>query len=174
MRRAVRTCNSSTRTVFSVNSSPVSARRRGPREDPERHRHQQQAVVQRHDDVEQRKPHIGTIAQHRAVAGAVPWLACTWADRRQPPHQCARDPQIDPDLHCTLVAPDPTAAALACIARESIKLLTGSDFPRVRACAGCSLLFVGRSRPGLRRWCSMDRWGNRDKTTRYREKRQHA
>ena len=91
-----------------------------------------------------------------------------WA--RRPTHA----PQIDRDLHRTLVAPDPTAAALAYIARESIKLLTGPDLPRVRTCAGCSLLFVDRSRPGRRRWCSMDRCGNRDKTARYREKKQHA
>jgi predicted RNA-binding Zn ribbon-like protein len=91
-----------------------------------------------------------------------------WA--RRPTHA----PQIDRGLHRTLVAPDPTAAALAYIARESIELLTGPDLPRVRTCAGCSLLFVDRSRPGRRRWCSMDRCGNRDKTARYREKKQHA
>jgi predicted RNA-binding Zn ribbon-like protein len=91
-----------------------------------------------------------------------------WA--RRPTHA----PQIDRNLHRTLVAPHPTAAALAYVARESIKLLTGPDLPRVRSCAGCSLLFVDRSRPGRRRWCSMDRCGNRDKTARYREKRQHA
>ena len=83
-------------------------------------------------------------------------------------------PQIDRDLHCTLIAPDPTAAALAHIARESIELLTGPDLLRVRTCAGCSLLFVDRSRPGRRRWCSMDRCGNREKTARYREKKHHA
>jgi predicted RNA-binding Zn ribbon-like protein len=89
-----------------------------------------------------------------------------WA--RRPAHA----PQIDLELHRTLVAPDPTAAALAYIARESIELLTGPDLPRVRTCAGCSLLFVDRSRPGQRRWCSMDRCGNRKKTARYREKKQ--
>lgn len=91
-----------------------------------------------------------------------------WA--RRPTHA----PQIDRDLHHTLVAPDPTAAALAYIARESIKLLSGPDLPRVRTCGGCSLLFVDRSRPGRRRWCSMDRCGNRDKVARYRAKRQLA
>lgn len=91
-----------------------------------------------------------------------------WA--RRPTHA----PQIDGDLRRTLVAPDPTAAALAYIARESIKLLTGPDLSRVRTCAGCSLLFADHSRPGRRRWCSMDRCGNRDKTARYREKKQHA
>jgi predicted RNA-binding Zn ribbon-like protein len=85
-----------------------------------------------------------------------------------------RSPQIDQDLHRTLVAADPTAASLAHIARESIMLLTGPDLARVRTCAGCSLLFVDRSRPGRRRWCSMDRCGNREKTARYRNKRQRV
>lgn len=79
-------------------------------------------------------------------------------------------PQLDRDLQRTLVAADPTAAALAYLARESIELLTGPELARVRTCAGCSLLFLDRSRPGRRRWCSMDSCGNRDKTARYREK----
>jgi predicted RNA-binding Zn ribbon-like protein len=91
-----------------------------------------------------------------------------WARRPTPA------PQIDRNLHRTLVAPDPTGAALAHIACETITLLTGPDLARVRTCAGCSLLFIDRSRPGQRRWCSMNRCGNRDKTARYREKQQHA
>jgi predicted RNA-binding Zn ribbon-like protein len=83
-------------------------------------------------------------------------------------------PQIDQNLHRTLVAADPTAASLAHIARASIMLLTGPDLPRVRTCAGCSLLFVDLSRPGRRRWCSMDRCGNREKTARYRNKKEHV
>lgn len=83
-------------------------------------------------------------------------------------------PQLDRDLHRTLVAPAPPAAALAYVARDSIELLAGPDLARVRSCAGCSLLFLDRSRPGMRRWCSMDRCGNRDKTARYREKKQRV
>ncbi len=79
-------------------------------------------------------------------------------------------PQIDVKLHRSLVAADPAAAALAQLARESIELVSGPDLGRVRRCAGCSLLFLDRSRPGRRRWCSMESCGNRDKTARYRHK----
>jgi predicted RNA-binding Zn ribbon-like protein len=77
-------------------------------------------------------------------------------------------PQIDRSLNRTVVAANPAAAALAQIARDTIGLITGPDLGRVRRCDGCSLLFVDRSRPGRRRWCSMERCGNRDKTARYR------
>ncbi|MFE7743242.1 CGNR zinc finger domain-containing protein [Nocardia sp. NPDC057455] len=39
---------------------------------------------------------------------------------------------------------------------------------RVRAAGDCGLLFVDASRPGRRRWCSMDRCGNLSKVRRYR------
>jgi predicted RNA-binding Zn ribbon-like protein len=80
-------------------------------------------------------------------------------------------PQIGPDFACVSVGPDPVSGALARIARESVELVTGPDRARVRTCAGCTLLFVDRSRPGTRRWCSMERCGNRNKTAHYREKR---
>jgi predicted RNA-binding Zn ribbon-like protein len=80
-------------------------------------------------------------------------------------------PQIGRDFTCVSVGPDKVTGALAHIARESVELVTGPDLARVRACAGCSLLFVDRSRPGTRRWCSMERCGNRNKTAHYRRKR---
>jgi predicted RNA-binding Zn ribbon-like protein len=79
-------------------------------------------------------------------------------------------PQIGPSFTRVTVGGNVVAAALACIARETVELLTGPDLARVRKCAGCSLLFVDRSRPGSRRWCSMDRCGNREKMARYRKK----
>jgi predicted RNA-binding Zn ribbon-like protein len=80
-------------------------------------------------------------------------------------------PQIEPDFTCVPVGPDPVTGALAHIARETVELVTGSDLARLRTCAGCALLFVDRSRPGTRRWCSMERCGNRNKTAHYRQKR---
>lgn len=80
-------------------------------------------------------------------------------------------PQIGRDFALVSVGPDPVAGALAHIARETVELVTGPELARVRSCAGCSLLFIDRSRPGTRRWCSMERCGNRDKTARYRESR---
>jgi predicted RNA-binding Zn ribbon-like protein len=84
-------------------------------------------------------------------------------------------PQLGPGLARTAAGPEPAEAALAQLARESVEFLTSDDLGRIRNCAdaGCSLLFVDRSRPGRRRWCSMERCGNRAKTTRYRRKR-HA
>jgi predicted RNA-binding Zn ribbon-like protein len=80
-------------------------------------------------------------------------------------------PQIAPDFARVSVGPDPVTGALAHIARESVEFVTGNELGRVRTCAGCTLLFVDRSRPGTRRWCSMERCGNRNKTAHYRQKR---
>jgi predicted RNA-binding Zn ribbon-like protein len=80
-------------------------------------------------------------------------------------------PQIGRDLERVLVGPDPVTGALAHIARESVEFVTGPDVARVRTCAGCTLLFIDRSRPGTRRWCSIERCGNRSKTANYRQKR---
>ena len=72
-------------------------------------------------------------------------------------------------------AKPPTArAALSTIARDAIELLTGPLADRVRECANpkCELVFVDSSPPGRRRWCSMDRCGNRAKTRAYRRRRE--
>ena len=80
-------------------------------------------------------------------------------------------PQIGPGLTRVSAGPDPVTGALAHIARESVEFITGHELARVRTCAGCTLLFIDRSRPGTRRWCSMERCGNRNKTAHYRQKR---
>jgi len=80
-------------------------------------------------------------------------------------------PQIGRDFARVSVGPDPLSAALAHIARAAVEFVTGPDVARLRSCAGCTLLFIDRSRPGTRRWCSMQRCGNRSKTASYREKR---
>jgi predicted RNA-binding Zn ribbon-like protein len=65
------------------------------------------------------------------------------------------------------------SAALSTIARDAIDLFTGDLRTRIRECEGpnCALLFVDASRPGLRRWCHMDRCGNRYKTAAYRKRK---
>jgi predicted RNA-binding Zn ribbon-like protein len=80
-------------------------------------------------------------------------------------------PQISDRLTRTNISTNPVTAATTELARASVELVTGADLLRVRQCEGCSLLFIDRSRPGRRRWCSMDRCGNRSKTARYRAKR---
>ena len=62
-------------------------------------------------------------------------------------------------------ATHPVRACLSAVARDAIELVAGDDLARVKSCASptCSALFVDRSRPGSRRWCSMQRCGNRAK-----------
>jgi len=63
------------------------------------------------------------------------------------------------------VLPASGAQALATVARDAIRLRTGRHRDRLRECAAgdCFLVFVDTSRPGGRRWCSMQRCGNRQK-----------
>jgi predicted RNA-binding Zn ribbon-like protein len=63
-------------------------------------------------------------------------------------------------------------AALSTLARELIEILAGPLAERVRECGGdnCGLVFVDTSRSGARRWCSMERCGNRHKVRAFRER----
>lgn len=65
------------------------------------------------------------------------------------------------------------AQVLSTLAREMIDLLSGPLSGRIRECASdtCPLVFVDSSRPGARRWCSMERCGNRHKLRALRAKR---
>jgi predicted RNA-binding Zn ribbon-like protein len=94
-------------------------------------------------------------------------LANGWARRPTPA------PQLDPTLRVILVGRDPCRAALTQLARAAIELVAGGELARIRSCANptCSLMFIDQSRPGRRRWCSMERCGNRSKTARYRQRR---
>ncbi|MFG3037923.1 CGNR zinc finger domain-containing protein [Streptomyces sp. NPDC048330] len=68
-------------------------------------------------------------------------------------------------------APGATGTGLlATVARDAVELFTGAWADRVRTCGAddCALLFVDTSRPGRRRWCSMDRCGNRHKVRAHR------
>jgi predicted RNA-binding Zn ribbon-like protein len=70
-------------------------------------------------------------------------------------------------------APVRATQALSTIAREMVELLAGPLSGRIRVCAGenCPLVFVDSSRPGARRWCSMERCGNRHKVRALRTRR---
>jgi predicted RNA-binding Zn ribbon-like protein len=54
-----------------------------------------------------------------------------------------------------------------------IELLSGPLAVRIRECASddCPLVFVDSSRPGARRWCAMERCGNRHKLRALRARR---
>ncbi|WP_251070551.1 ABATE domain-containing protein [Streptomyces sp. ISL-96] len=62
---------------------------------------------------------------------------------------------------------------LSTVARDAIDLFTGPYAHRIRECGShdCYLLFVDTSRPGRRRWCAMERCGNRNKARAHRARR---
>ncbi|WP_055700610.1 MULTISPECIES: CGNR zinc finger domain-containing protein [Streptomyces] len=64
-------------------------------------------------------------------------------------------------------------ALLATVARDAVDLLTGPYAHRIRVCAAdnCSLVYVDTSRPGRRRWCSMEHCGNLHKVRTLRARR---
>ena len=70
-------------------------------------------------------------------------------------------------------APVRATQALSTLAREMIELLSGPLSGRIRECASndCPLVFVDSSRPGARRWCAMERCGNRHKLRALRARR---
>jgi predicted RNA-binding Zn ribbon-like protein len=70
-------------------------------------------------------------------------------------------------------APVRATQALSTLARETIELLSGPLSGRIRECASedCHLVFVDSSRPGSRRWCAMERCGNRHKLRALRARR---
>jgi len=79
--------------------------------------------------------------------------------------------QLSPDGRTVRYAGgQPVCAALATIAADAIDLVSGSWVERIRKCAAsdCSVLFVDLSRPGKRRWCSMNRCGNKQKKRRFK------
>lgn len=81
-------------------------------------------------------------------------------------------PQLTRAGVVTWRAEDPGRAALVTIARDAV-VLVGSDLRRqLRRCEGCSMIFVDRSRPGKRRWCSSAAGcGNKERLDRSRSKR---
>jgi predicted RNA-binding Zn ribbon-like protein len=70
-------------------------------------------------------------------------------------------------------APVRATQAMSTLAREMVELLSGPLSERIRECAGdnCPLVFVDTSRPGARRWCAMERCGNRHKLRALRARR---
>lgn len=59
---------------------------------------------------------------------------------------------------------------LSAVARDAVRLFIDENRDRVRECAAddCDLVFFDESRSGNRRWCSMQRCGNREKVRTFR------
>jgi predicted RNA-binding Zn ribbon-like protein len=62
--------------------------------------------------------------------------------------------------------------ALSAITREAVTLLATANSDRIRSCAAadCDLIFYDDSRSNNRRWCSMQRCGNRAKVRAHRDR----
>ncbi|HYN95581.1 MAG TPA: CGNR zinc finger domain-containing protein [Pilimelia sp.] len=58
------------------------------------------------------------------------------------------------------------------IARDAVRTFAEPTVRRLRRCAApnCALAYVDTSRPGNRRWCSMQRCGNRHKVAGFRQR----
>jgi len=63
-----------------------------------------------------------------------------------------------------------TGQALSTMAREAVFLFSDEQHERIRECAAedCALVFYDESRSNNRRWCSMQRCGNRAKVRSHR------
>lgn len=76
----------------------------------------------------------------------------------------------------TWAAEEGVRSVLSSVARDAIDVLGGTRAARLKQCEGsrCSLLFVDTSRSGRRRWCSMERCGNRAKVAAHRRRRKET
>lgn len=85
-------------------------------------------------------------------------------------------PKIGPDGTYTWALPATGSQVVSTFARDAVELLTGPRADRIRECAAhdCALVFADTSRPGLRRWCAMERCGNRRKVRALRARRDPA
>ncbi|MGW0843269.1 CGNR zinc finger domain-containing protein [Streptomyces sp. NPDC002787] len=116
----------------------------------------------------------------RVVTGGLPELGIAPADSADLDliNEAAARPSLAPAIGADGTrgwAPGTATGAqlLSTVARDAVDLLTGPYAERLRMCAGdrCYLLYVDTSRPGRRRWCSMEHCGNRHKVRAHRVRR---
>ena len=85
-------------------------------------------------------------------------------------------PRLLPGPTRTWVGAQDARSLLSSVARDAIDVLGGPRAARLKRCEGsrCALLFVDTSRAGRRRWCSMERCGNRAKVAAHRRRRKES
>jgi predicted RNA-binding Zn ribbon-like protein len=85
-------------------------------------------------------------------------------------------PQLGPPGARSWARRQSVAAVMSTVARDAIDVFGGPRAGRLKRCEGgrCALLFIDTTRPGHRRWCSMDRCGNRAKATAHRRRRKES
>lgn len=126
------------------------------------------------------EPTAGELTSALGLRGVVSSIALSVADNRPVAaadvdalNAAARNPLHAPHLDGgTTEAPRPRVSELLpAIAWDAIATF-GTGASRVRRCAAddCSIVFYDSSRPGARRWCSMQRCGNRTKTRTHRSR----
>lgn len=82
-------------------------------------------------------------------------------------------PTLDPaTMTRTWIGPVTGDQILGAAVGDMVALFSGGMTDRIRECGGdnCKLLFLDTSRPGTRRWCSMQRCGNRHKVRSHRSR----
>jgi predicted RNA-binding Zn ribbon-like protein len=77
---------------------------------------------------------------------------------------------LSPHGELLRIATEPVRCALAAIARDGIGVIARRARD-LRRCDGCDAYFLDDSRGRRRRWCSMERCGNRAKVAGYRARR---
>jgi predicted RNA-binding Zn ribbon-like protein len=114
---------------------------------------------------------IWVAAHARAAGRALPATAVAAIN------EAASSPPLVPSLTASSSAawapPVSATQALSTLAREAVDLFSGPYADRIRECASddCPLVFVDSSRPNARRWCAMERCGNRHKLRALRARR---
>ncbi len=86
-------------------------------------------------------------------------------------------PRIDPETRTVRwTTPVTGKQLLGAVARDAIEVIAGGRAGRVRECSAddCYLLFFDTSRSGNRKWCSMERCGNRAKIKAFRARNETA
>jgi predicted RNA-binding Zn ribbon-like protein len=125
----------------------------------------------------------GDIVDARALRSSIASLAFSIARGEEPAAEqidvinlYAATPDIPPSLaggtRQAGRAHARVAQALSAMARESVALFGAESATCIRECAAddCELLFYDESRSNNRRWCSMQRCGNRAKVRAHRER----
>ena len=82
-------------------------------------------------------------------------------------------PRLLPGPTREWVAVQGVRSLMSSVARDAIDILGGPRAARLKRCEGtrCALLFLDTSRSGRRRWCSMERCGNRAMVAAHRRRR---
>ena len=115
---------------------------------------------------------------------AISAVARSLADDRQPDPtdvDLINDVAVGTDIAPALAGgrrkprPPSVARALSTIARDAVAVFSAGA-GRVRHCGAdnCALIFLDSSRPNARRWCSMQRCGNRTKVRIHRSRHKEA